>query len=305
MSNLTKKKTHSIYSWILLSLLGVLWGSSFLSVKVAINSFNPFQIASLRIIIGFLIVFLFSLILRIQLLSFNRSAKYWLFCIGVAILSNFLPFTVLAIAQEHLSTVFAGLCMAIIPLLITIFSYILLREETLHPKKILGVLIGLAGSIILVISKATEDIEKNQATNFLFLFLCILAPFSYTFGAIIIKKSEPVNLLTFTTHSLFIASLFSLPFLLMFGIIPFKQDYQSIFAIVYLGILPTGIATVILVYLISKEGPVFLSLVNYKVPIWSTIFGFLILREILPNNFFLASFLILVGILLCQLKKSN
>ena len=61
----------------------------------------------------------------------------------------------------------------------------------------------------------------------------------------------------------------------------------------------------ILVYLIKKEGPIFLSLVNYKVPLWSTIFGFLLLKEMLPSNFFLASFLILIGIIICQSKKVN
>ena len=303
MSILSNSKLRNLYPWILLSILGILWGSSFLSIKFAINAFNPIQIASLRIIIGFLVVFLFSVFLRVELFNFNKSAKYWFFCFGVAIFSNFLPFTILAIAQEHLSTVFVGLCMAIIPLIIIIFSFFFLRDEDITLRKILGVSIGLAGSVILVISKAADDLEKNQGTNLIFLLLCIVAPFSYSLGAILIRKSEPVNFLIFTTHALFIASLFSLPSLFIHGILPFEQDYRSLFAITYLGIFPTGIATIILIHLIKKEGALFLSLVNYKVPFWSTIFGFFILNELLPNNFYLASLLILFGILLCQFKK--
>ena len=300
--NIQKKE---LSSWILLSALGIIWGSSFLSVKYSIIAFDPLQIASFRLIIGFLVVFVFSLILNIQVFNILNSKIYWICCFGVAVLSNLLPFTVLSIAQEHLSTVFVGLCMAIIPLLIIVFSLFLLKDEPFSLKKLIGVLIGLSGSFILVLSKAKTDIEYNQGTNLLFVFLCILAPFSYSLGAIIIKKSEPVNLLAFTTHSLFIASVLSLPFLFNQGLIYSKFDYKSIFAILNLGISSTGIATVILVYLIKKEGPIFLSLVNYKVPLWSTIFGCLILKEVLPNNFILSAFFILFGILICQLKKST
>ena len=296
-------KTQNLYSWVLLSLLGIIWGSAFISIKFAINDFNPLQIASLRIIIAFLVVFLFSLVLRIQLFSIGKSVRYWLFCFGVAILSNVLPFTILSIAQEHLSTIFVGLSMAIIPLLITIFSFFLLNDEIITMRKILGILIGLTGCTILVISKATEDYEINQGGNLVFLLLCILAPLSYSLGAIIIRKSKPANLLIFTTHALFIASIISLPFLFIYGILPDKLDYKSVIAIIYLGLFPTGIATIILIYLIKKEGTIFLSLVNFKVPVWSTIFGFLILKEILPKHFYLASSFILIGILLAQLKK--
>ena len=296
-------QTKKLSSWILLSALGILWGSSFLSVKYALIAFDPLQIASFRLIIGFLVVFIFSLILKIHVFNIFHSKIYWIYCFGVALLSNLLPFTILAIAQEHLSTVFVGLCMAIIPLLIIVFSLFLLKEEPFSLKKLIGVLIGLSGSCILVLSKAKTDFEYNQGTNLLFIFLCILAPFCYSLGAIIIKKSEPVNLLAFTTHALFIASILSLPFLYNQGLSSSKFDYKSIFAILNLGISSTGIATIILIYLIKKEGPVFLSLVNYKVPLWSSIFGFLILKEVLPNNFFLSAFFILLGILICQSKK--
>ena len=80
MSILSNSKLHDGYPWILLSFLGILWGSSFLSIKFAINAFDPVQIASLRIIIGFMVVFLFSVFLRVELFNLNKSAKYWFFC---------------------------------------------------------------------------------------------------------------------------------------------------------------------------------------------------------------------------------
>ena len=97
--NIQPKK---LSSWVLLSALGILWGSSFLSVKYAIIAFDPLQIASFRLIIGFLVVFVFSLILKIHVFNIFHSKIYWMYCFGVAILSNLLPFTILAIAQEQI-----------------------------------------------------------------------------------------------------------------------------------------------------------------------------------------------------------
>ena len=129
--NIQPKK---LSSWVLLSVLGILWGSSFLSVKYAIIAFDPLQIASFRLIIGFLVVFVFSLILKIHVFNIFHSKIYWIYCFGVAVLSNLIPFTILAIAQEHLSTVFVGLCMATIPLLIMVLSLFFRRRIFLIEK---------------------------------------------------------------------------------------------------------------------------------------------------------------------------
>ena len=68
--NIQPKK---LSSWVLLSALGILWGSSFLSVKYAIIAFDPLQIASFRLIIGFLVVFVFSLIFKIHVFNIFHS----------------------------------------------------------------------------------------------------------------------------------------------------------------------------------------------------------------------------------------
>ena len=109
MSTSSNIQPIKLSPWVLLTALGILWGSSFLSVKYAIIAFDPLQIASFRLIIGFLVVFVFSLILKIHVFNIFHSKIYWTYCFGVALLYNLIPFTILAIAQEHLSTVFVGL----------------------------------------------------------------------------------------------------------------------------------------------------------------------------------------------------
>jgi len=132
-----------------------------------------------------------------------------------------------------------------------------------------------------------------------------LAPFCYAMGAIVIRKSNPSDYLEFSTHCLLIASLICIPNLIFLGSFPPNPNIKSILAILYLGLFPTGIATIILVTIIKNYGTIFLSLVNFKVPLWSTIFGLLVLGEDLPNNFSTSFILILIGILVCQMENRN
>ena len=298
-------KSQTIYSWILLSVLGIIWGSSFLAIKIALISFQPLQVSSLRIIIGFLTLITFLVLLRKGTLYRAKNRNYWITCLGVALFSNAIPFTFLAIAQEHLSSVFVGLCMATIPLVILFLTHLITTDEQISVQKILGILLGVCGTALLILSKEGMLQNPLSSNNNIFVWLCILAPFCYGSGAIIIRKSQPINYIEFSTHSLLIASLICLPFLILLGEFPLDANYQSIIATLYLGIFPTGIATIILVSLIKTEGAIFISLVNFKVPIWSTIFGIFILREVLPNNFSVSFILILSGVLICQIKTKK
>ena len=79
------------------------------------------------------------------------------------------------------------------------------------------------------------------------------------------------------------------------------NSHQAVFALLYLGVLPTGAAQVMLVVINREAGPVFFSLVNYQVPIWSVIFGAVFLLEPLPPSLLLGLALILSGVALSQL----
>ncbi len=255
--------------------------------------------------IGSLTLLLCSTFLRKRSFIRLKTRRYWMSCVGVGLLSNALPFTLLATAQEYLSSVFVGLCMATIPLIVLLLTYLLSTDEEVKVQKVFGILLGVCGTTILIASKDGMTQNPFSIHQNIFVWLCVLAPFCYASGAIIIRKSKPLDYLAFSTHSLLIASLMCIPFLLIFGKFPAVFNYQSIVAILYLGVFPTGIATIILVSLIKYQGAIFLSLVNFKVPVWSAIFGVFLLKEVLPNNFIISLILILTGVLICQFEQQE
>ena len=83
------------------------------------------------------------------------------------------------------------------------------------------------------------------------------------------------------------------------------MSVRSFLAVSYLGLMPTAIATILLVRIIQTAGPAFYSLANYQVPVWSIIFGVVILNENLPIQFYIAFLLILTGLLIAQAKTQR
>jgi drug/metabolite transporter (DMT)-like permease len=102
-----------------------------------------------------------------------------------------------------------------------------------------------------------------------------------------------------------VASIIILPITLYKDGIPDIMEVKSFLPLIYLGLIPTGLATVLLVYLIKSVGPTFLSLVNYLVPIWAIIFGVFLNSEQLKPSFILALILIFLGMLISQFNTSK
>ena len=143
--------------------------------------------------------------------------------------------------------------MSTIPIIILIFAHFLSGDEKINTKKSIGIALGVFGTVLLISSKSGgTNGDIFSLGEQIFVWLCILAPFCYASGAIVIKRSVQSDYLEFSTHSLLIASLISAP-ILFTGELPTTVNVKSIIAILYLGIFPTGIATIILVSLIKND----------------------------------------------------
>ena len=109
--------------------------------------------------------------------------------------------------------------------------------------------------------------------------------------------------MAFSAAGLTVAAIISAPTALVLEGFPNLPSARSTIALVYLGLAPTALATVLLVKVINSAGPSFMSLVNYQVPIWSVIFGVVFLSETLPSQFVTALAVILSGLVISQTKQ--
>jgi len=129
-------------NWIGLYALGLIWGASFLGVALALDGFGPVSIAAGRIALGALTLGAVALIARIPL---PRDPVIWAFTAAMAVLSNALPFFLLSWSQQHVSSGFAGITMAAIPLFVIGLAHVFVPGERLTRAKAAGFAIGLLG----------------------------------------------------------------------------------------------------------------------------------------------------------------
>ena len=288
-------------NWLKLAILGVIWGASFMFVTVALTGVGPLTVASIRLTLGAVLLVVLCLIRGIGLpsLSQENGGKIWMFAIVMGLFSNIVPFSLLSWAQLSVASGFAGVCMAVVPLMVLPLAHVFVPGETMVLRRLIGFMIGSYGVIVLIGEGAFASTGNDLET--LARLACVGAAACYAIGSIATRLCPTVNMLSLSAAALTVASLVSLPIALYFEGIPSGINTKALFALLYLGVLPTAVAQVLLTHVIRDAGPVFMSLVNYQVPLWSVFLGALILSEPLPPSLLLGLAMILSGVALSQL----
>ncbi len=287
-----------LLQWSLLLALGMIWGASFLGVEKALESFPPITIAALRILLAAVILTGASFAMGIGL---PKNRRTWLFAFGMGLFSNAIPFTLLSWGQQHVTSGYAGITMAVVPLLVLPLSHFLIPGMRLTPIKALGFGIGFIGVVVLIgpaqiLQSGGGDIENIAR------IACVIASMCYAVGAVITRLAPKGEAMAFSAAALLMGSLIAVPIALLVEGLPSAPTLPALAGMLYLGIFPTALATIMLVFIVKTAGPPFLSLVNYQVPIWAVIIGMVVLKEELPSSFIWALGLILAGLAVAQFK---
>ena len=298
------KNPYSLLNWTFLIILGIIWGGSFMGAKLALTGFGPMTVSALRLVIASCLLVSFAYIFRNGLPKWETPTdkRIWLHILGMGMFTNAIPFTLLNWGQLRVSSGFAGISMAVVPLLVLPLAHFFVAGDQMNRKKILGFLIGFAGVVILV-GPTKFMITSGDPLEPIARLACVGAACCYAIGSIITRLCPPVGLLSYSAAGLLVGTIGMVPVALYFEGVPTIPNTQATLGILYLGLFPTALATIMLVNVINKAGPSFMSLVNYQVPIWAITFGVVFLNEILPASFLSALALILVGLGISQWKR--
>lgn len=256
-------------AWLLLGLLALIWGSSFLLIKKGLLGFSPDQLAAIRIAsAGF---FLLPFILR----RFKTvRAHHWPKLISVGLVGSFIPAFLFAFAQTQLPSGVTGVLNTFTPLA-TLIIGVLIFKQTARSQQWIGVVIGLVGTVLLVTASANGDLEFNR-----FGLLIIAATICYGLNLNLIKHHIPdLGALTITGVSLFLVASPALLYLLFAT--PFAEqvtvadNWFPLAAILVLGIVGTSLALIIFNTVVKMTDTTFTSSVTYLIPIVALILGIL------------------------------
>jgi drug/metabolite transporter (DMT)-like permease len=284
-------------NWALILILGVIWGTAFMSIRTALEGFGPWTVAALRTTIGAAALIALGPLIG-QSLTRMRVARAWVFASIIGTISVALPFTLLAWGQQYVPSAFAGVAMGAVPLLVLPLVAIFSPEEGIGPRRIMGIGLGFVGLIILMGPNAFASGESDL--GWWGRLACIGAAGCYAIGSVVTRRSPKVPPVAFAAATLLVSAIVLLPLALIKEGVPTDWPPRATAALIYAAVFPTAIAGIIRVRVITTAGSLFMSLTSYMVPVWAVIFGIALMGEALPPQLFWALAIILAGIALSQ-----
>ncbi|MEL6839227.1 MAG: DMT family transporter [Pseudomonadota bacterium] len=281
-------------NWVSIASLGLIWGATFMVVAIALEGYGPLTVACARTTLGALALLALRRVLRRSWPTFTPQMTGYLIAIGL--LNTALPFALLSWGQQFVPSAFAGISMAALPLFILPLAH-LFTDEKLNMRNSLGVVLGFVGAIVLI---GPGVLQLGTGMEPLGQLACIGAAISYAVSSILTRRCPPIDPIAMAALLLTVGAAALIPAMLIIEGVPALSDPRPTIAIIALGLIPTALAAMIRVATIRTAGAVFMTLVNYQVPLWSMLFGAWILNEVLPLRFFAALGLILFGLAVSQ-----
>jgi len=281
--------------WFFLIILSLIWGSSFILIKKGLVGLNPYQLGSLRII--FAAVFLLAI-------GFKTLPKIpqgqWKFIALTSLFGTFIPAYLFSIAETEIDSSISAILNSLTPLntlILGVFAFGLNFKR----NQIIGVFIGLIGSVLLIFNGAANHPEQN----YYYAILVLIASICYAINVNLIKKHlSNLSALTISTGNftvLLLPAITILCFSNFFEIVHLQEVQKSVFFIMILGVVGTGIANILFFKLIQMSTPVFATSVTYLIPVVAFFWGLLDKEMLTPIQFF-GAFVILIGVYLSAKK---
>ncbi|MBW9093662.1 DMT family transporter [Microbacterium jejuense] len=277
-------------------LAGVVWGSSFLFMKVALTGISPAQVAWTRILLGSLTLGILVLARREHL---TRSLRVWAHLLVLGLTFCVIPFLLFSWAQQHVSSGVASIFNATTPIMTAIMAWLVFRVERLKALQVVGIGVGILGVVVIIAPWQGISLDGSLVAELAILGATASYGFSFAYMRRFVSNTG-MSALAFTFGYIAMAGLamtLLTPFLVL---TPVRLDVPIVVSLVLLGCLGTGIAYVWNQNTVRAWGPTRASTVTYITPVVGVVLGVLILGETVSWNEPVGALVVFLGILLAQ-----
>lgn len=280
----------SLRNFIILLLLSLIWGASFLFIKVAVVTIPPFSVAFGRTALA--AVLLYS-VLRFRGLKMPGWGPVWGTFLLMGLFNGAVPYTLITWAEIHIDSGLAAILNALMPLFTVLLAHLFTGDERLNWMKVVGIFLGFLGVVALIGPAALKGLGRHVLAQLAVMAAALCYAIAIIFG----RRLKEITPLVSATGQLFCAAFLTLPMIVLFDA-PWtlSPSLISLGALSCLSLLGTALAYLLYYYLLPRIGSTNLSLVTYLLPITGVFWGALLLGERLHWSAFLALGLILAGI---------
>ena len=276
--------------------MGLVWGASFLFMKIALDGVSFYQVAWSRLVFGGFTLGLIVLFTRQKL---PRERAVYLHFLVIAITNCVIPHLAFAWAEQYVSSGLASIYNAVTPITTALMVTLAFHVEKLNRGQILGIGIGIAGVIVIIApwqhAAFTGDLAGQLA--------CLLAATCYGFSFGYIRKflsHRPIPGATFAFLNIGVAGAIMLLLTPVIAWQPVELNPGIVASLLTLGILGTGVAYIWNINVLRAWGPTNASTVTYITPVVGVLLGVILLGETFSANQPAGAALVLVGILFTQ-----
>src|SRR3569623_555202 len=261
-----------IRNWAVIIMLGAIWGCSFLFNAVLIREISPLWVSAGRVTIGAIICWAFFFAMR------RKAPTDWRIyaqLVVLGILNYAIPFALFPWSEEHLASGIVGVINGMTPMTTVIVSQLWPGGEKATWNKIVGVLVGLAGAVILASPSLAEGIS-GQALAYL---AALGATCCYALTLNYARRFKAVDSTVVASSSLTAAALIMIPVALLFSGVPVITKTETWASLFGIGVFSTSFSFLLVYWLLPKVGATNLSLNTFITPISAIILGVIILHE--------------------------
>jgi drug/metabolite transporter (DMT)-like permease len=282
--------------WLIFILLGAIWSSSFMWIKIAVEEIGPITLVAFRVLFGLLFGIAVILITRQKL---SPSLAEWRPLLLLGITNVAIPFFLISWGEQVIDSAVAAILDATVPLFAIVIAHVALHDDKITLPKILGLLMGFAGVVVLM----SKDLGGSTG-SILGQAAVVLASVFYAGSSVYARKSTENASGIMRSVGPLVSSTVVMWLAVPFGESPLRLPQLPItwIALVWLGVLGSGVAFIMMYYLIHAIGPTRTTMVTYLFPLGGVLLGVGFLGEQLTWQLVAGAVLIVASLAVANLQ---
>jgi len=278
--------------WLVFLALGLMWGSSYLFIKLAVDDFGTFTLVALRLAIGAALLWA---VIRLAHQPLPREPRLYGHLVVMAVVNIVIPFVLITWAEQTVDSSLAAILTSAVPLFAIVIAPLFLHDEPIRVNGVVGLGVGFVGVVVLTSNDLT--VADADLTGELALLGAALA---YAVGAVYSRRNmrgvPPMIPAVFqVTFAMLISGAIAIVLESPWNARP---DGEAVFSILWLGILGSGFAYLAVFRLLSTWGATRTTLVAYVIPVVGIVLGFLVLSEPIDGRVLIGTALVIGGVAL-------
>jgi drug/metabolite transporter (DMT)-like permease len=281
-----------------IALLALIWGSSFLWIKLAIRGLSPVEVTLTRLVLGAGVLFV---IVAMRHQAMPRSRVVWAHIVIAALFANAAPYLLFALGEQHVASSTAGMLNATTPLWTVVVALAVRHQKEISARQGTGLILGFGGALLIFAPwQSASGFASAGAIE------CLAAAASYGISYVYMDRylaRRGINPVTLSACQLLAAAIMLAIALGVTGAPAPRLDVTVVASIAILGIIGTGAAYVLNYQIITSEGATIASTVTYLLPVVAIVLGVSVLGERVTLPAIAGIGLILAGVALIRQRK--